>query len=642
MRSMGPNRLLPVLASLAGLLVGAVALESLARGYRVPPHVILVGRSGPGGNTAGPQLEEDEKEAPPAATEAKTEAHARARILLRRSEFDEGLALLREEARLRPDEPALQAELGYWLLVAGRPSDAISSLEQAMALGPTSYGTVLNLGIAYRRAGDLATAERILRGLVADRPSYRAASLALGVLLRRQGHLQEAIELLEATAAHGGNEERAHAHLQLGRAYLAAGQREMALREFDTAIDWAPALSDIRLGATWAFLNTGEPEDLAVALEYLEETRTIAPELPEVYSALGRIREMEGSLAGAEDAFIQALRLDPEYHSARRRLLRLYLEREDLAPARAQAEILLEMDADRPEHHFLAGLVAMRSGDIVSAKEAYQQAIALTEGRYPEAWYNLGITFRSAGDLPAAIAAYRQALENRPDYVEAMINLGAAHAASGQLDEAERILQRATEVDPNHATAWFHLGKLQIRRGEFLAAVASFQRARDVRPRYREAALNQGVALSRSGDIDGAITVYEQLTRDHPRYAKAYYNLSVALGKAGRRAQEYDAARKAVALDPGHVPSLTRLARLEVARGRYERAASLYRDLLDRDPGNDRGRVKLADVLRQTGDFQGCLDMGRAVASRNPRNRRAERLTRACLVALAASGTLGD
>lgn len=613
------DRLWPVLSVLIVLLAGAIALEVVARG-RPGTEIVIAVHRGPAGSVGGdeddPGAEGDEgaalEEAP--ALDAR---HAEARLHARRGELDEALALYE---RLRGDHPsnaALLAEHGYWLLVARKPERALPILARAAELRPGDTRIALNLGAARSRTGDAAGAEREYRRALAVRPAFGAARIALGALLRRRGQLAEARAVLGPATRSGSNDDRARALVALGRVHLEEHHPQRATRAFDDAIERQPAVAELRVRIARAWLSTGRRADAQRAAEILVRTAELAPDVAAVYSALGRARERGGDSEGAQEAYERALRLDPGYRYVRRRLIRLALERRDFTRARAHAEHLLASASEDPEHHFLAGLVAARDGRVDAARAHYADAVSRANGRYPEAYFNLGLLERAAGQLEASIAAYRHALEQRPRYLAAMNNLGLVLAAAGRQDEAEATYRRALAADGRYAAAWLNLGELLVARGRTDEALAAFRRAIAARGDYPEASLDLAVALGRAGRLEESITAYRALVTAHPRYVSARFNLAVALEQAGRTAEARAELASALEVDPDHVPSRLRVARLDAAGGRLDDARGAFEDVLDHDPGERDARLGLAEVLHRLGDDEGCAreaEIARAAA----------------------------
>lgn len=633
------DRLWPMLAVLAVLLAGALLLEQYAS--RRGNETIRVAIVGDGAGLADAADEDgaaaDGDEGP--RSPPVSELHGEARREGRRAQYEKAIALYEKALQAHPDHPALLGELGALLLAAGRLERALPLLERADGLAPSPQ-SAYRLGVARGRADDDAGAEREYRRALSLRPGYGPARVALGNLLRGHGKIAEAVELLEAATQSGSNEERARALVALGAAHLAGGRALDAERAFDRAVGFAPARAEIRLGIARAWLGSDDRRDLERAAQVLLRAAEMAPDVPQVHAALGRVREKAGDLPAAAEAYDRALRLDPGYRYARRRMLRLALQTRDFGRARHDAERLVADAADVPEHHFLAALVADREGRDDEARRVYRKAIEVAKGNYPEAYLNLGNLEKSAGDRAAARAAYEKAIALRPRYTAAHVNLARLLDASGDLAGAEATYEKALRLDPGYAPAWLALGQFRSQQGRTGEAIEDLRRAVAARPRYDAAELSLGVAYRRAERFDEAVATYRKLLERSPRHVSAWFNLGLSLQARGDAAGARDAFERATGLDAGHVQSRVALADMDLAAGKLADAKRELAEVVDLDPDDaaERGaqviaRAALAEIAALEGDRRGCEERARQLRAEAPQEPRVAGLAQRCAAA---------
>ncbi len=624
---MKADRLWPVVVGMVVLIAGAEALEVWARSRQPDVEHIAVG----GDDLLADDAEEDADgvggrllELPPIARE-----HERARILARRGEMTTALELFAKLVSGHPESGGLRAEYGYWLLVAKEPKRAIVELEAAAEQEPDNAWIRYNLGVARAGLHRRAAAERDYRAALSLRPGYGPAELALGNTLRRRGAFDEARAVLSHAVQHGANEERARAYVALGRVELAAGQEAKASRDFDRAVERAPASVGLRLAIARAFLASDADTGAERAVKAAGDAALLAPDSAGAQYLLGRAFERQGDTRDATTSFQRAVRLDPDHERAHRRLLRLALAASDYPAARMHAEHLLRIDGDSPEHLFLAGLVASRAGELESARDSYRAAIERAGGDYAEAYYNLGLLEKKAGNLEAAIAAYERAVDSRPTYRAARNNLALTYRKAGRAREAEEMLRALANEYPRYAAAWLNLGDLLSDEERFDEAIACIERAIEVQPGYPAARLNLGVAYRRAGRVEEAISTYRDLVREHPRYASGWYNLGLALGAAGDEAAE-DAYRRVHELQRDHLASLRQLSRIARRRGNQEEAIELAKRALDVDSSDTTTRLLLAELYREKGDRASCARHVAVAALHRPDDEDVVRLQTEC------------
>ena len=603
------SRLWPVLVTLVVLPVGAVGIEQYARARGARERIIKV-------EETEPQTQGDS--APVLAGAPLSPDHDAARAALRRGDAKAAAEKYDAVATAFPDSAAVAMERGAALVAARRIADAVASLERARTLAPQDEKVAVALARAYAKRKEGAASEAELRRALSLRPGYGPALLQLGRALLNSGKHEEAIELLTQAASFGGNEDRANAFVALGEALLAANRPEEARTAFDKGVERAPARVEVRLNIARAYLGTDKKDDVARATGVLAVAQNLAPDLADVRVLLGQAREQLGETDAAEEAYTQALQVAPQSALPRRRLLRIALSRQKLAKAQQLVDELLALDAEEPEHHFLAGLVARRRDAAATARAQYQRAIELSNGDYPEASFNLGLVEKDAGNVDAAVAAYRRAIELRPGYHAAENNLGLVLLAAGRYDEAEQTYKGVLSRSPSYAAGWLNLGRLYSQRKNYPAAVDAYQKALDAKPDYPRALLDLGVAYVRLNRVDDAIAAYKKVVALNPRSVAAQHNLALALLQKGGATTEAERLLRAVLeIDPGHAPSGRRLAALLIDKKDYAAARDLLDDILDEDPHDVDARVVRADVLLRLEDRAGCLRDARFVVTDN-------------------------
>ncbi len=138
-------------------------------------------------------------------------------------------------------------------------------------------------------------------------------------------------------------------------------------------------------------------------------------------------REMH---AEAEEAFKEALEIDPEYAQAQTNLGALYLQTE-------------------------------RWDDAVDVLE---KARANPEYREPlRTLHNLGWAYFNKGDFPKSRKLYEQILRQYPDFCPAHRNLGSVDEAEGKLNKALDRYRKAVVCDPGDLKGLYALGVLEMR-----------------------------------------------------------------------------------------------------------------------------------------------------------------------------------
>jgi tetratricopeptide (TPR) repeat protein len=616
-------KLWPVASSLAVLLVGSVAVEYSVRHREVAPLRVRIVDAATGSDDA--DIDEiDDPGSPPLSTDQLL-----ARQTAKRGDYEQALAIYARLHEQAGATVALATEYAHWLLRAGQVDAAKQVLVQAQQKEPQAPQVALQLGLVADRTGDFSEAQTQFETALKGRPNHSATRIALGDLLRRKHQLGEAIAVIEPATKSGSNEERARALTVLGRCHVERGELATARKLLAEAVERAPASVNIWVGAVNAYLESKDPRDLDAALTHALKLSQLAPELGLAQRLLGRVYEKRGATHDAALAFRHSLTLDADSTMARERLARLALDDDDFKAAREQLQILLKLNPNQAEYHFLAGLVEARDSHPEQAAAFYQQAIDL-EPHYPEAWFNLGKVRLQTGNVELSVAAYQRAIEEKPDYTSAWNNLGRIYLDTDRLVLAKECFDKALELSPAYAAAWHNLARLHYKEKRFGESAEAYEKAATLSPDDRTLTLMFAISLRKAGNEQRAIETYEKLLQRSPRYVTAWFNLGVAYGASERISDARRAYEKALEYEPGHAGSLKNLGYLEANEGHHDRAAVYLNEALDQDPTDEDARLKLAELRLAAEDSAGCRSEVERVLSRNQSNLSARAMLARC------------
>lgn len=302
---------------------------------------------------------------------------------------------------------------------------ASSALQDSMA-------EVFDLASAAQQQGDLNTARQLYQEILAVDAQHALAMHNLGLIEWHTGQQTQAIahfaqayalapaqwQLLSSylTALHATHEQ--HALQQVVVQAMRNGQHVQALQALMQ--EWQIALPE-------AATNTQPSNQQQEAVLKLFEQQDYA-QMEQVLQAL--LQEYPAWLGGWK------MLADV-----------LMIQKKDARDAAAQALLLNAGDA---EEHCYYGLVLKAQNDLVTAAEAFRNAIQLKPD-YAAAYNNLGIVLKDLGEVEQAIQQFKQALLIKPEYADCFSNLlfcmthaesvdtaalQQAHAAYAELYEA--------------------------------------------------------------------------------------------------------------------------------------------------------------------------------------------------------------
>lgn len=327
-------------------------------------------------------------------------------------------------------------------LLATRPALAVRQCEEILAAVPGQPDATRLMARAMWAAGDIDGAAAVLRRrLAADRRDPVAWRLLADVL-------EASGDAAAADAAHLSAIETGANDPVLAKAALALRQERLGVAE--------QALRD-RLKS--------QPTDVA-AIRMLAE----------VAARLGRYEDAEALLA-------RCLELSPSFHEARRAHAQVLLRHERPAEALVEADRLMALAAQDPNHIMLKASILTRLGDQAGAIELYEGLLA-RQARQPMAWMSYGHALKTIGRRDDGVAAYRRALELAPHLGEvwwSLANLKTYRFSGPDLEAMRSQLGRADLREDDRLHLEFALGKALEDQGDFPASFAAYQRGAAIR-----------------------------------------------------------------------------------------------------------------------------------------------------------------
>lgn len=124
--------------------------------------------------------------------------YGQAVLQVKAGHLEQGIQVMQQTVKLRPNFLVAQALLGEWQLEADRPADAARSLEQAAGLAPNAYDVQHNLALAYLGDGHpYAAISEINQAWQNEKDDLWRARFILGVAECQTGNSQSAARNLE-------------------------------------------------------------------------------------------------------------------------------------------------------------------------------------------------------------------------------------------------------------------------------------------------------------------------------------------------------------------------------------------------------------------------------------------------------------
>lgn len=205
--------------------------------------------------------------------------------------------------------------------------------------------------------------------------------------------------------------------------------------------------------------------DYGVAAAIFEHYTGQRPNNPWGHYMLGLSAWKSGDLAKSEQAFEQALGVDPHHVKSLLNLSRVFIEQKRHDAAIDTLTRAAGIDPESIQVHRLLGRTYHTQGKIDEAVEAYRRAIELNE---LDAWSmnNLGLIFLETRRAGEALPLLIRAVELKPEVPAFHNNLGMALEHAGSFGEAATAYKGALAADPGYTKAERNLARIEALQEE--------------------------------------------------------------------------------------------------------------------------------------------------------------------------------
>ncbi len=320
----------------------------------------------------------------------------------------EAITHLNQALALKPGLYEAQLNLGMLHLRDNQPSEAVPFLQAAAKQKPDQINVRRVLAQAYQQSGKFDEAAGLWRQLAKDQPQSAAPLVQLGECLVKAGKVEEAVPVFEQAAQRDPNARRylvalvpdlirsqhgdraiqilkqlpdsADAHAELGRLYLEANRTSDAVPEFEAADHLAPTSQNAQALAT-AYLRNNQPQ---LAQPLLEKALVENPRDFDLQMVVGRLYRDQHQYVKAADYFYKAAQLRSESVEAWNEVATSTVLSEQYPQALAALDQVRSLHAEKPGNFYLRAIVLDKIHQAKPALASYQQFLATSEGKNPD------------------------------------------------------------------------------------------------------------------------------------------------------------------------------------------------------------------------------------------------------------------
>ncbi|MFD1627096.1 tetratricopeptide repeat protein [Azospirillum griseum] len=270
----------------------------------------------------------------------------------------------------------------------------------------------------------------------------------------------------------------------------------------------------------------------------------------------------------------------------------------DPGGAKERIGLVLKHVPDHEIAHHLAGVLALRAGDPVSARDHFAVSVrqnpmnAAARAGYADALQR-GERFEDA------VAALCSVIAVQPSSAEHLVNLTALLRRMDRLDAARRVVRRALRLHPDLRLAHVHLAALTSTAAE---ALSLHRNAVVLAPDHGDVLSNLAGALHSADRFSDSVRLYRWALRAQSALPEAWTGVGNALAASGRTDDAIASHKTAILLRPDFPDAYANWAHLLQRQGRSVPALRLYRRAIALDPRHGQARYNRGLLLLERGE----------------------------------------
>ena len=304
--------------------------------------------------------------------------------------------------------------------------------------------------------------------------------------------------------------------------------------------------------------------------------------------------QQRGDLAGARDAYLAALKLEPSRVDANANLGLIYVQLRQFDDAIRHYRRALATDPKQTTIRFHLGAACFQAGKLEEARKELAAVVLATPADL-RARQLLAIALLRLNRLDEGATHLEKVYQAQPTNLEAAYTLTSTYLRTRQLDKAQQIIVRSlNQLDT--AEANLLVGSYETARHNYLRALTRLKKAQQQNPKLPGLHSALGHAYVLTGNRQLAAEMFQKELETTADDFNALAFLGWLYREDGRLQEAYRLLRKALEARPEETGVLFQLAQISQTQGGAEETAQLLERVVALKPDHLASHVLLAQI----------------------------------------------
>jgi tetratricopeptide (TPR) repeat protein len=305
-------------------------------------------------------------------------------LMLAKTSQPDAEKYLRAATRLKPSDNAPQNQEFAWmalgrLLESSNPQQALLAYRSAAVLVPNDPAPHLASAPLLEKENQFAEAEHEYQQVLSVDPKSIPALIGVAAIYARGNRFTEAGDLLRQVVAQNPNSAAAHA--ALARVLAADNKNDAAISELETALKIDPGDHQVQQQLAQLYTTAGKPAD---AQSLYKSLLAANPNDAELHDALGQAYLKQHNFQAAQQEFLTAVRLKPDFGPAYGDLAAAANENRNYDLTIKALDIRAKLMGEMPIGYFLRATAYDHLRDYKQASLNYHAFLNASKGQYPD------------------------------------------------------------------------------------------------------------------------------------------------------------------------------------------------------------------------------------------------------------------
>jgi tetratricopeptide (TPR) repeat protein len=364
-------------------------------------------------------------------------------------------------------------------------------------------------------------------------------------------------------------------NLLLGKVYLARGENENAINQFQKVLTINP---DSAVATYWLGLSYVRSGDFETAFPLLKHAESLDDNFPEPKLTIAELYLRTGKRVEGIKMLEMLIEKWPEFVPSYHLLGTFYLSRNLPEEALETFGIIEKVAPENPMGPYYVGVVLRLMNKNEEAKSYFEKALVLSPD-YIKALEELIDIELASGRSSAALERVKLQIRNVPDSADLQWVLGNVYFKMDDFNSARTAYINALELNPDHFQASVNLSRIFLETGHHDKAIQQFDKLLEKTTNDRDAQMIEmlkAIALESKGDMSGAKRSYEKILSSNPSHFQAANNLAYLYSEhLGDTDKGYTWAKRAYETAPDNPYIMDTLGWILYKKKEYQQALEL-------------------------------------------------------------------